>query len=360
MRPLQRWSYVGCAVLIAALIAGCGNERQSRPAADRSGPGSTASEGAAEDEGEATGEEAAGAEPTEEAEGEEPAEEGAEPDEGGVAASEAATPSIPEPELHEADRLRLTELVLARGVEERQPVNKTQTFELGRQNRVYVWLRLENPDQRQSEVTIEWVPPDGRARPGAKLSVPASPRYVTWAFRGLPVAGRWAVQAKTPEGSILGRAEFDVTTDAPEEPAEAEPASAEGEPAGDEGEPAAATAAGTATAASGLKVLALTVCRDVVEREPVDPTTRFSIGDGGRIFAHLRLENPSSRPTKINLTWQRPDGMILHGVHLNVPASPRYVTWAFRGMPPRPGTWVALARGPEGTVLARQEIEVVE
>ena len=89
------------------------------------------------------------------------------------------------------------------------------------------------------------------------------------------------------------------------------------------------------------------------------PGTRFSIADGGRLYTHVLLDNPMARATKINLTWERPDGVVLHGALLDVPARPRYVTWGFRGMPRPPGQWAALVRSPEGAVLARQEIEIV-
>lgn len=351
MESTRTWIHVLGAGLLAVGLACCGDDRRPEPGDRSEEPHARETEPDESDEAQP---------PPEQAEPDEaqPTPEQAEPD-GAPTEPESTTGALPEPELLEADGLRLVELVMARGVEDREPQGKTRSFELGRQSRAYVWMRLQNLEQRETEVILEWVLPDGSVRPGAKLRVPASPRYVTWAYRGLPLAGRWGAQIKSADGSRLGRVEFEVTSDAPTT-LEPEPATSAAEPTAP-AEPGSVTpAAGTAAAASGLRIKAMVVCRAVEDRQPVGAGTSFSRAEGGRLFTHVLLENPGARATKINLTWQRPDGVVLQGVHLDVPSRPSYVTWAVRGMPPQTGSWVALARSPEGTVLARQEIEVVE
>lgn len=356
---------VSLALVGAGAVLGCGNEGSSSGGGDQ-GAEREAPTPADDDEGRAEsdgGEEDSAADAAEtEGETEPPAEDAAEPSEP-EGEGAPAVPAFSEPELHEADGLRLVELVLAPRVENRAPVDPARVYKLGRQNRVYAFIRLENPSQRETELILEWVLPDGRVRPGAKLRVPNYPRYVTWAYRGLPLEGRWAAQVKTASGSLLGRIDFEVTTDEP--PATAEPEAAAVEPEVAEPPPASTGAGsavtpveGTTSAANGLRVKAMVVCRGVEERQPMGAATSFSIADGGRLYTHVLLENPLARATKINLTWERPDGVVLHGALLDVPARPRYVTWGFRGMPRPAGRWAALVRSQEGTVLARQEIEI--
>ena len=138
----------------------------------------------------------------------------AESGDGGPAksAEEAADAGPAAPETFEVGGLKLTEFVLAKNVVERQPVDPTNTFSKSGESMVWVFIRLENADRTETElhVTFERVGVEHTGHP-IKLRVPASPRYVTFARTGTRyLPGRYQAVVRTPDGQMLGRAEYDL------------------------------------------------------------------------------------------------------------------------------------------------------
>jgi len=134
-------------------------------------------------------------------------------DGGPVKTADAAADAGPAaPETFEVGGLKLTEFVLAKNVVDRQPVDPTNTFSKSGQSMIWVFLRLENSSNAESElqVTFERVGVEHTGRP-IKLRVPASPRYVTFARTGTRyLPGRYQAVIRTPDGQTLGRAEYDL------------------------------------------------------------------------------------------------------------------------------------------------------
>jgi hypothetical protein len=112
------------------------------------------------------------------------------------------------------DGLHLSELVLAAGVENRQPVDPRTTFSKASDERVYCYLRVENPDREEATVYMAWERAEGRAPTdqSREMQIRAMPTYVTFAFTGTARrAGRWACVIRNDNDEVLGRAEFDLT-----------------------------------------------------------------------------------------------------------------------------------------------------
>lgn len=91
----------------------------------------------------------------------------------------------------------------------------------------------------------------------------------------------------------------------------------------------------------------------------VSPTTSFSRADG-RIFAVVRLENPSSEATSVRVALERVDGPSRSGVSLEVPARRRYRTVARFSAAQQPGRYRCVVRTEDGRELASVELTVTE
>lgn len=79
-----------------------------------------------------------------------------------------------------------------------------------------------------------------------------------------------------------------------------------------------------------LEVTELVLSKGVEGGTPVDPTERFSRADG-RVFATIRLNNPTRTATTIRVAFVREGASGSRGVELDVPAQPRYRTLARTG-----------------------------
>jgi hypothetical protein len=104
--------------------------------------------------------------------------------------------------------------VLATGVESRQPVDPRTTFSKASDERVYCYLRIENPERETTTVTMTWERAEG---PGPndqsrEMDVYPNPTHVTFAFTGTQRrAGRYACVIRDANAEVLGRAEFELT-----------------------------------------------------------------------------------------------------------------------------------------------------
>lgn len=129
---------------------------------------------------------------------------------------EKPAPATPlAPELMETEGVHLDALVVAKGVARRTPVDAGTTFPLGTFERIYAFLKVENPSETEDEVTVSWAPADGgRERGTVAVSIGAQKRWRTWAFtRTIKKAGRWEVLVRDNAGNVIGRAPFEITSE---------------------------------------------------------------------------------------------------------------------------------------------------
>lgn len=112
----------------------------------------------------------------------------------------------------EAEGLRVTELSLGSGVEDRQIVDARATYSRASDERIYCLVRLENPSREASGILMGWERIDRPTEDAGRLmNVPAQPRYVTFGMTGTRrPAGRYRCVVRTPGGALLGSVAFDL------------------------------------------------------------------------------------------------------------------------------------------------------
>ena len=109
----------------------------------------------------------------------------------------------------------------------------------------------------------------------------------------------------------------------------------------------------------GLRVRRLILARNVEDREPVDPSTRFSAAAGGRVYAFIEVDNPARTEAELTIAWTRASGGEERGATtVRVGAMPRWRTWAFTSVARHSGNMLAVVRDSEGNLLARANFEV--
>lgn len=87
---------------------------------------------------------------------------------------------------------------------------------------------------------------------------------------------------------------------------------------------------------------------------------------GDMIFCQVRLQNPSREAGSIRIAFERagegePPERAAAGTQLEIPARPRYRTFARIGAANKPaGTWRCVARTEEGRVLSHADFTVTE
>ena len=109
--------------------------------------------------------------------------------------------------------LELKRLEMALGVESHEPVGASDRFTVdGRP--LYAFLQVVNRGVEEREVVITYERDDGLFVGPARLTVPSSSRgyrtftRTTW----LRQPGTWTVSVSTPDGEVLGQAEFVLTS----------------------------------------------------------------------------------------------------------------------------------------------------
>ncbi len=108
--------------------------------------------------------------------------------------------------------LYVKRLVIARGVEKREPVGASTTFAKSEGKRIYAFVEVGNRDELASEVSVSFRPKKGKERGDVPLRVGASPRWRTWAYTELAQSvGDWEAIVKNARGDIIGRKSFSVT-----------------------------------------------------------------------------------------------------------------------------------------------------
>ncbi len=110
-----------------------------------------------------------------------------------------------------------------------------------------------------------------------------------------------------------------------------------------------------------LKVRRLVVAEGVdrSKREPIKPGTSFKVSEADKLFAFIEVDNPEKAESEVLVTFEPNDKRAAQGqIALNVGASPRWRTWAFSRQIKKAGSWTAVVRAKDGTVLARAPFEV--
>jgi len=108
-------------------------------------------------------------------------------------------------------RLGVKRLVLAHGIDGREPQDATGTFKSS-DDRVYAFVELENPGKVGSAISVVFEPPSGPPVAEIPLTVGETARFRTWAFtRKARTAGEWTVVVRDDQHRVLARQTFTVT-----------------------------------------------------------------------------------------------------------------------------------------------------
>jgi hypothetical protein len=126
-----------------------------------------------------------------------------------IAAGSAAT--VAEESSRVADGLRVRRLIVALGVEDREPVGAASRFDAGN-DRIYSFMELANESETARQVVVTFERDDGTSVGHIAVNVPARvPRWRTWAWSNrVNTPGTWTAVVSTPDGTELGRERFEV------------------------------------------------------------------------------------------------------------------------------------------------------
>jgi hypothetical protein len=116
----------------------------------------------------------------------------------------------PPPSPRHATALRVDRLVIARGVESREPLGADTVFAAD-EKRLFAFVEVDNPEHAPGDLRVQFVAPGGATEPPIALSVGDSPRWRTWAFtRHARAPGTWKAVVRDERGHVLASTEFDV------------------------------------------------------------------------------------------------------------------------------------------------------
>lgn len=108
----------------------------------------------------------------------------------------------------------VTEVVMARAVEDHEPVGAGTTFSAA-DGPFFCFVRVENRSRAESAVFVAWERAEGtpsNARGGLRLSVSASPRFRTYARNAMTrPAGSYRCVVRDESGNVLGSADYTLT-----------------------------------------------------------------------------------------------------------------------------------------------------
>jgi hypothetical protein len=116
-------------------------------------------------------------------------------------------------ELVQTDGLQLTELLVAEGIESREPINPNNRFVIDSFERLYAFIKVKNPEKTPDEITVGWAPlqEDIHEQGTVVVSIGEQKKWRTWAFtKTIRKTGKWQVIVRNRDGEIIGRASFEV------------------------------------------------------------------------------------------------------------------------------------------------------
>ncbi len=118
-------------------------------------------------------------------------------------------------------------------------------------------------------------------------------------------------------------------------------------------------AAQDAPAPGGLTIREVQVGTALTDGLVASPTTTIP-RTAGRIFAVIRLDNPSREATTIQVSLERTGGPASGGFTLDIPAQPRYRTVARFGSNHPAGEYRIVIRSADGAELQSVTITITE
>jgi hypothetical protein len=107
----------------------------------------------------------------------------------------------------ESDHVEVVELKLAKGLENREPVEEGTSFEAGGQ--VYTWVKLKVKED-ETTIKIRWSIDDKPIFTSEALTVRRSPGWRTWLTKTLNRAGDWKVEILDADDKPVHAASFTV------------------------------------------------------------------------------------------------------------------------------------------------------
>jgi hypothetical protein len=109
-------------------------------------------------------------------------------------------------------QIKVSRLVVARGVSGREPVGVGTSFRTQDLERVFVFVDVANEAREEGEIVVAFAPPGGGPAHRVKLAVGAEPRWRTWATtKRARAPGSWTAIVSTASGRELARAAFVIT-----------------------------------------------------------------------------------------------------------------------------------------------------
>jgi hypothetical protein len=110
--------------------------------------------------------------------------------------------------------LTVTEVVLARAIEDHEPVGAGTSFSAA-DGPFFCFVRVENRSRAEGAVFVAWERAEGApggARGGLRLPVSASPRFRTYARNAMAhPAGSYRCVVRDEQGNVLGSADYTLT-----------------------------------------------------------------------------------------------------------------------------------------------------
>ncbi len=108
--------------------------------------------------------------------------------------------------------ITIKRVVMARQIENREPVDPSDAFSIADGARVYAFVEVLNPSREETELSVTFEPPEGSARGTVPLHVGASPRWRTWAHtRYANVPGTWKVTVRDAAGKVVAHTTFEMS-----------------------------------------------------------------------------------------------------------------------------------------------------
>lgn len=117
-----------------------------------------------------------------------------------------------EPSLRSADGVSVRRMMLARTIEDREPVAPTTEFRAS-SDRLYAFFDIRNETEDEATFLVTFDGPDGRSAGHVELSVPADVgRWRTWAYtRNATEPGEWVAQLHDVDGNLLASQAFIIS-----------------------------------------------------------------------------------------------------------------------------------------------------
>lgn len=111
-------------------------------------------------------------------------------------------------------RVTVTEVVMARAIEDHEPVGAGTTFSTS-DGPFFCFVRVENHSRADGAVFVAWERAEGTpsyARGGLRLAIAASPRFRTYARNAMTrPAGAYRCVVRDEDGNVLGSADYTLT-----------------------------------------------------------------------------------------------------------------------------------------------------